>query len=208
MKLRPLFLFPTLTVTLLTLTSCKPKASEASNSSASENSSSLSRYLLAEPPIHAVSVSQLFANPTPGTEVIVTGEVIGRLEPFVEGRAMVVLGDPSKITPCNRNPDDQCETPWDVCCDDPEVIKKSIATIQIVDEMNRPLKQGLKGLGGLRELSTLTVVGTIAEGSNDNNLLINASGIHVGAIGEAPVKPSVKESAPSAVNGPETKLEL
>lgn len=208
MKLHLLFLLPTVTLALASLSSCKPKASDAAKSSTSENSSSLSRYLLAEPPPNAVSVGQLFANPTPGTEVIVTGEVIGRLDPFVEGRAMVVLGDPSKITPCNRNPDDQCETPWDVCCDDPEVIKKSIATVQIVDNEGRPLKQGLKGLSGLRELSTLTVVGTIAEGSNDDNLLINASGIHVGAIAEVPVTPSLKESAPSVVNKPENKLKL
>lgn len=140
----------------------------------------LEAVLLSEKPSDALSVADAFANPTPGTAVTITGEVMGRMEPFIENRAMLVLGDPTKITPCNRNHDDGCQTPWDVCCDDPEVIKISVATIQILGEDGRPLKQGLKGLGGIQELTTLTVVGEVAEGSNAENLLINASGIHVG----------------------------
>lgn len=158
------------------LSSCQKEKS----SSAAPSSSSLNSYLLSEKPSDSVSVAAAFANPTPGTEVVVTGEVMGRLTPFIENRAMLVLGDPEKITPCNRNHDDGCQTPWDVCCDDPEVIKKSVATIQILDDSGRPIKEGLKGLGGIQELTTLTVVGEVAEGSNSDNLLINASGIHVG----------------------------
>ena len=162
---------------LVVLNSCKNEAHLTVVTPASP----LESVLLTELPTDAISVADAFANPTPGTEVIVTGEVMGNEEPFIENRAMLVLGDPTQITPCNRNHDDGCQTPWDVCCDDPDVIKKSIATIQILDEEGRPLKEGLKGLGGMQELTTLTVVGTVAEGSNDENLLITASGIHVGA---------------------------
>lgn len=162
---------------LLVLNSCKNE--ETASVEAPVNK--LESFLLSELPTGATSVADAFANPTPGTEVIVTGEVMGRMEPFIESRAMLVLGDPTKITPCNRNHDDGCTTPWDVCCDDPETIKISTATIQILGEDGRPLKEGLKGLGGIQELTTLTVVGTIAEGSNAENLLITASGIHVGA---------------------------
>ena len=163
-------------LTLVLFSSCKKTEPLPEDTSASP----LESFLLAEEPTEAISVADAFANPTPGTEIVVTGEVMGRMEPFIENRAMLVLGDPTQITPCNRNHDDACTTPWDVCCDDPEMIKKSTATIQILGEDGRPLKEGLKGLGGMQELTTLTVVGEIAEGSNPENLLINANGIYVG----------------------------
>ena len=162
---------------LVVLNSCKNEETAAVDAPVTQ----LESFLITEEPADAISVADAFANPAPGTQVVVTGEVMGRMEPFIENRAMLVLGDPAQITPCNRNHDDGCQTPWDVCCDDPDVIKTSIATIQILDEDGRPLKEGLRGLGGMQELTTLTVVGTVAEGSNAENLLITASGIHVGA---------------------------
>lgn len=174
--------------TLVVLSACKDKASTTAK--VAETSLSLNSYLLKDMPEDAIGVAEAFTNPAPGTPVTLTGEVMGRSEPFVENRAMLVLGDPTKLTPCNRNEDDGCETPWDVCCDDPAVIKSSIATIQILDDQGMPLKKGLKGLGGIKELTTLTVVGTVAEGSNAENLLINASGIHVGKTDEFMTKES------------------
>ena len=76
-------------------------------------------------------------------------------------------------------PEDECPTPWDVCCDDPDVITASIATIQVVDDEGRPLKSGLRGVGGMKELSSLVVKGVVAKGSNEKNFLVNATGIHV-----------------------------
>lgn len=169
---------------ILLVASCKPDSAEdpatTSSEGAAESASQLASYLLPEQPVGAISVSEAFAKPIPGTPVTISGEIMGQLNPFVEDRAMLVLGDPTKLTPCNRIPGDACETPWDACCDLPEVKKTATATIQILNADQRPLKQGLKGLGGMRELTTLTVVGTVAEGSNPENLLITASGIHVG----------------------------
>jgi len=104
---------------------------------------------------------------------------MGRKEPFIDGRALVVLGDPAVITSCDLRPGDNCPTPWDVCCDDHGDIKASTATIQILDSNGKPLKQGLKGVSGIKELSNIIVTGTIAEGSNTDNLLVNATGIFV-----------------------------
>jgi hypothetical protein len=159
-------------------TACQPK--EDDTAATEETSSNLEQYLLEEKPADAMPVAEAFANPEPGTQVTVTGEVMGRLEPFVDNRAMLVLGDPNILTTCNLMEGDQCTTPWDACCDTQEDKKKATATIQIVDNNQRPLQEGLKGLGGMKELTTLTVKGTVAEGSNSENLLINATGIHVG----------------------------
>ncbi len=144
-----------------------------------------SRYLETAP-AEAKLVSAVFANPIPGTEVTVSGEIMGRKEPFVEGRAMFVLGDPTKMTPCNRIHGDACKTPWDACCDSSGTKKGSIATIQFVDENGQVIESGIKGYRGIKEQTFVTVTGTIAEGSSEENLLINASGFH--AAKESPYK--------------------
>lgn len=52
-------------------------------------------------------------------------------------------------------------------------------TVQVVDEEGKLVKKTLRGVGGVKELSTVTVTGEVAEGSNDSNMLINAAGIFV-----------------------------
>ena len=104
---------------------------------------------------------------------------MGNDNPIIQSRALLTLGDPTKITSCDLKPEDECKTPWDVCCEDPDIVSANIATIQVLDKKGMPVKSGLRGLGGLQELSTLIVVGEVAEGSNQNNFLVNATGIHV-----------------------------
>ncbi len=158
------------------LCSCQ---SEKDVTPATQAASPLDAFLVSEAPPGMVQISEVFADPTPGKEVVLAGEVMGRMEPFVEGRAIVVLGDPTKLTPCNRIPGDECPTPWDICCDDAEVIKKSTSTIQFLGPDGKVIKSSLKGFHGIKELSYLTVKGRIAEGSNAENLLINAEAVFV-----------------------------
>ena len=170
----------TLIAALACLSACEgPEKDAATETAPATSDQGLSAVFVSTAPVDAQNVSEVFADPKPGREVVVSGEVMGSMNPLVEGRAMMVLGDPTKITPCNRIEGDSCPTPWDVCCDDPEVIKKSIATIQVLGEDGRPLKEGLESVNGLEKLSFVTVKGTIAEGSNPQNLLINAKAIHV-----------------------------
>ena len=51
--------------------------------------------------------------------------------------------------------------------------------MQAVDEAGKPLKEGFKGIGGMKELSSLVVTGEVAKGSTDSNMLVNATGIFV-----------------------------
>ena len=162
----------------LTLSSCK-KMDVSSYNVETQNpeNSSLSSYFTDEVPADAIQISEARKNPKVGAKITVAGEIMGGPDPIAHGNALVTLGDPTQLTPCSRNPDDECETPWDNCCD--TNIKENIATIQLVDASGRPLKESMRGVNGLKELSFLTVTGTIAEGSNANNLLINADKIHV-----------------------------
>ncbi len=168
-------------VTSIALISCD-KPAESNNDAATQsavNVDLLSSIITDQAPENALSITEVRKTIEIGKEITLTGKVMGDLNPFVEGRAMVLLGDPNIITSCDLRSGDHCKTPWDVCCDEPEVVKASIATIQILDQDGRSLKQGLKGVSGIKELSNLIVTGSIAKGSNDNNLLVNATNIYV-----------------------------
>ncbi|MBK1832662.1 hypothetical protein [Roseibacillus ishigakijimensis] len=169
--------------TLVALSSCQDKEEAAQAAKPATKENQLERFLLAEEPPNAQPVSAIFGS-EPGDEVTVTGKIMGGDLVLTPNRALLVLGDAEKITSCNLMPDDHCSTPWDVCCDDPDVIKTSIATIQAVDENGAPIKEGFRGVGGIQELTHLTVTGTVAEGSHAENLVINARGIHVGKTDE------------------------
>ncbi|MGB6221462.1 hypothetical protein [Haloferula sp.] len=116
----------------------------------------------------------------PGDLIVLKGQVMGALEPFVEGRAAFILGDREKLTPCNEMGDgDQCPTPWDACCDTKEDFRVGTATIQVVGDDKRVLKEGLEGVGGLEKLSKILVKGRVAEQSGPGNLVVNATAIQI-----------------------------
>lgn len=168
-------MIPTIALTFL-FASCSEKKETAENN---KESGPLEELLLTSAPEKAIDIADLRKSAQAGDTVTFTGNIIGSDPVFMDGRAVIIMGDPKKITSCNLIPGDECETPWDVCCDDPDVIKASIVTVQVVDDAGKPFKTGLKGLGGMKELSALTVTGKIAEGSNMENMLVNATGIFV-----------------------------
>lgn len=170
-KLLPLIL-------MLGLAACSDDGSTADVPAAAEKGA-LDAVILAEAPLEPMPIATLRESAKPGDEVVFHGSVLGSHTVFMDGRAVMTVGDPAKLTACNKKPDDHCETPWDVCCDDPEVIKASIVTVQVLDESGKPTKSGLKGVGGLTELSDVTVKGVVSDQSNAENMVINASGIYV-----------------------------
>ncbi|MFC7337536.1 hypothetical protein ACFQY0_10140 [Haloferula chungangensis] len=115
----------------------------------------------------------------PGDVIVLKGQVMGALEPFVDGRAAFILGDREKLTPCNEHPDDPCETPWDNCCDTKEDFRDGTATIQVVGPDGRILKEGIEGVEGLEKLTKILVKGKVAEQSGPTNLVVNASEIQI-----------------------------
>ena len=139
----------------------------------------LAQLVLESAPNKAIDIADMRKSAQAGDTVTFTGEVIGSDPVFMDGRAVMIMGDPKKLTACNKIPGDECERPWDVCCDDPEVITASIVTVQVIDDSGKPVKSSLKGIGGVTELSSVTVTGEVAESSNSANMLVNATGIYV-----------------------------
>lgn len=167
---------------VLLASSCSEKEKgAASNSPTAPASEALTKIFDAPPAVAPVSIVEARASAKPGDTITLKGLVMGSMKPIVEGRAAFTLGDPEKLTPCNKNPDDACETPWDVCCETPEAIKASTVTVQVVDAAGKVLKEGIENVGGLKPLSDVTVTGVVAEGSGPDLLLLNASSIKVAA---------------------------
>jgi hypothetical protein len=123
----------------------------------------------------AIHVARTSAKP--GDTITISGKIMGNASPFVEGRAVFILGDPELLTSCDEMPGDKCETPWDVCCEPAEEKKQGTATVQIVDAEGRPLKEGVRGVAGLDHLAKVTVTGKVAEGSSADLLVVNATAI-------------------------------
>ncbi len=161
------------------LASCEKSGTVETTDAASGPSAALTAVIDAAPEGEASPIHLVRQTVQPGDKVTVKGQVMGTDEPFVEGRAAFILGDREVLTPCNEMPDDPCPTPWDVCCDSPEDKKRGTATIQIVGEDGRVLKEAIEGVGGVEKLAKLTVSGTVAEGSSADLLVINASAIDV-----------------------------
>lgn len=151
----------------------------ADDSSGKADDGALTSLLLDEAPADPMDIAEMRKTSKKGDLVIFKGTLIGDLDIFMDNRAVMKMGDPKKLTACNLIPGDECETPWDVCCDDPEVIKASIVTVRVLDEDGGVLKAGLKGVGGLEELRAVTVTGTVDASSNTDNMQINATGIFV-----------------------------
>jgi hypothetical protein len=171
-----------LSATVLFLAACKesqPTANTSPGESPSAEKTLMEQVLKTAPQGEAKAIKEVKASAKPGDEVTLTGRIMGNVKPFVEGRAAFMLADPSLITACSDNPGDECETPWDACCDSPEDKKKAIATIQIVNAEGRVLKQGIEGTGGLANLATVTVSGKVADGSAGDVLIVNATALRV-----------------------------
>lgn len=165
-------------IAVLALAACQKPSTEATVDSAPPTAS-LDAWFVDSPPLAPEAIHLVRDRLSPGDEVTVSGRIMGRKKPFVDDRAAFVLGDPAKMTPCNEKPDDECDTPWDVCCDSRENVRLGTATIQLVGADGRVVAQGLKGVQGLAELSTVTVTGTVDAASTPEALIINATALHV-----------------------------
>lgn len=165
-------------IAMLSLHACKPKESKPSVETQAPDSA-LAAYFVTETLPDAQSIHIARTTAKPGDAITLKGEVMGREKVFVDGRAAFILGDPEKLTSCDKNPDDACETPWDACCDSKELKRIGIASIQILGEDGRVIASELKGVNDLKELSSITLSGLVDQSSTEENFVINAKQIHV-----------------------------
>ncbi len=162
------------------LASCQEKSTTTAAPKASPApSAELSNVLATAPTGEAKAIHVARTTAKPGDEITLTGRIMGSKKPFVEGRAAFIVGDPEVLTACNEMPGDNCETPWDACCDSAEDKKVGIATIQIAGSDGKVLNEGVEGVGGLENLATVVVSGKVAPGSTADALIVNATALQV-----------------------------
>ncbi len=166
-------------MTSFLLASCKEKSDPPTVTNLKEPSAALAAVLASAPIGEPKSILLTRSSAKPGDEVTLHGRILGNAKPFVEGRAVFMLGDPKVLTACSDVPGDKCETPWDACCDSPEDKKRATATIQIIGADGRVLKEAIEGVGGLENLAAVSVTGKVADGSSADLMLVNATAIRV-----------------------------
>lgn len=160
---------------LLLIAGCTEPSQQASGSSATTEASS-SRAIPAEvaavlaahlPEAPAVAVGEVVSSvPEVGAEVVVTGYIGGRRDPFISGRSMFMLADIEKAPACA----DGCPIPWDACCTPREVIAANSLTVRIATDAGEPLKTDINGMEGLVPGAQVTVAGLVR--SNEGGVLL------------------------------------
>jgi hypothetical protein len=156
--------------------SAAPAAPEKAATEATTGSGIPDGVWLASSPAGAKAVAEVKKSAAAGQEVVLTGRIGGRKDPFVSGRAMFMLSDRS-IPSCEETHGPGCATPWDYCCEPKETVLGGTLTVQIVGADGKPLKTGLEGAHGLKPLAEVVVKGkAVGTGSE---MVIDATGIYV-----------------------------
>ncbi len=134
--------------------------------------------LLAKKPGGAQPLADVKGSAKKGDEVKFNARVGGRKKPFVDGRAVMVVIDPS-LPSCADNEGDSCPIPWDYCCETQEILAANTATVQFLDDAGKPLTLSLKGQMGLKELDWITIVGKVENRDDAGLFVVNATGLFI-----------------------------
>lgn len=135
-----------------------------------------SQYLLSVEPEAANDVVKVRESAKDGDEIVITGRIGGRENPWVEGRAAFSIVDGS-LKACSDIPGDNCPTPWDYCCQTPQ-LPTSTALVKIVDDGGDIVKSDARKLLNVQELSTVVIKGK-ARRDEAGNLTVLANGVYV-----------------------------
>ena len=157
----------------------KKDAPDTSDSGGGSAASIPDSVIVATAPGGALEVVPARAAAKPGEAIVIRGKVGGNMKPISESNAILVLADLQAIKSCDEIPGDECETPWDFCCEETSTIAASTATIQVLGDDGKVLRSSLRGAGDIKELSFLVVAGTVDTNSTPDRLIVNADKIHV-----------------------------
>ena len=134
--------------------------------------------LLTEEPAGATGVVGALAAAKNGDKVTIRGRVGGRKEPFAAQRATMALVDLS-LPYCGQNTsEDGCKEPWDYCCEPQDRLSKHLVSVQVDGADGNILHRGLRGVGGVKELSEVVVQGVVRADAIGARI-VHATGIYV-----------------------------
>ena len=108
--------------------------------------------------------------------IVVVGRIGGDANPWVENRAAFTLVDNS-LKACSDIPGDECEKPWDYCCETDKLPTASLL-VKVVDSDGKLIATDARKLLGVKELQTVVVQGK-AKRDDKGNLTVLATGVFV-----------------------------
>jgi len=145
--------------------------SESSPSASSQPSADGAAWLLGAEPTGARAVAEAKASAVEGDRVVLRGRIGGRPQP-VSGESPVFTVMDLALPYCGQETDDGCPTPWDYCCETPEAITASSATVQVAGAADGAIAKNLA------PLDEVVVVGTVGPRPSESVLTIRAEGVH------------------------------
>ena len=115
-----------------------------------------------------------------GDQVVFLARVGGKVNPFLDQKAIFLAADPSLVSCELMGEEDHCIYPEDYCCEDPAALRAGLANIQFVDDAGRPLEVTAKGAGGLESLKFIVVDGQVRDLNDDGVFIVDARQVWVG----------------------------
>lgn len=134
------------------------------------------KYLLASEPQGAQDVIHVRENAQDEQTVIVVGRIGGSENPWVEGRAAFSIVDLS-LHACSDKEGDECQTPWDYCCET-DVLPQATVLVKVVDDSGNLVAMDARELLQAKELQTVVIEGK-AKRDEVGNLTVLAGGVYL-----------------------------
>ena len=153
---------------LIAVVGCSENKSSGPDLASESRSRARSEFLLSTEPDGVVGVIDIRQSAKDQQEVVVVGRIGGSKDPWIEGLAAFEIADCSLVT-CTQRSCENCPTPWDYCCTEPDKLKVSKVMVKFVGENEKIVGTGAKELLGVKELQTVVVKGK-ALCDNDGNL--------------------------------------
>jgi hypothetical protein len=161
---------------LILAVGCAQESTTDNGTASSADSVAGSQYLLDEEPTGAQDVVAAREGAKDGDDVLVVGRIGGSGNPWIEGKAAFSIVDGS-LKACSDIPGDQCETPWDYCCET-DKLPSATALVKVVDDDGDLVKTDARDLLKVKPLSTVVVRGK-AQRDDAGNLTVLARGVYV-----------------------------
>ena len=159
-----------------TLIACTKESTPSASAPSASTANPQAAWLVPTMPEGAVDVAELKRTAKEGDAVVIRGRIGGATKPIAPDIAVFTIVDPA-VPSCADAADDHCPTPWDYCCETPESMARSTATIQILDATGAPLAGDVQQ-SGLAPLDTVIIVGTVGPRPDPKVLTIRATGVH------------------------------
>ncbi len=160
----PLFALAT---SVLMLASCGEEA---------EKSQATPPWVLTSAPTDAQGIAEAKAVAKEGDRVVLRGIIGGRKAPITEDSPVFMLVDSGLYNQCTVEPG-HCATPWDYCCESPEIITENSATVQLVGAAGEPITAS-PTTQGFAALDEVIVVGIVGPRPNEQVLTVRATGLY------------------------------